>query len=101
MGDSSLESQVELTDTDMSFSHKQVRSMISMMTKAQRRDFTISVYRDIIRQTYKVKHTDQAWLRTKINHHFLENSTLKNNTEQIKAIERGAYFMRSNLGGFI
>merc|ERR1739848_144931 len=85
----------------MSFSHKQVRSMISMMTKGQRRDFTISIYRDIIRQTYKLQHTDQLWLRTKINYHFLENSKKKNNTDQIKAIERAAYFMRSNLGGFI
>merc|ERR1711879_774946 len=85
----------------MTFSNKQVRSMISMMTKAQRRDFTISIYRDIIRQTYNLKHTDQFWLRTRINHHFLENSSLKDNIDQIKAIERAAYFMRSNLGGFV
>ena len=83
-----------------SFSHQQIRAMISMMTKTQRQDFTKSLYRDICRQTYKLELTDPVWLRTRARQHFDDNKDLVDK-DQIKAIERACYFSRSNLGGFV
>ena len=85
----------------MSFSHQQVRAMISMMTKTQRQDFARSCYREIFRQTHKLEHTNSVWLQSRVRQHFDDNKDLSESKDQIKAIERAAYFMRSNLGGFI
>jgi len=76
----------------MSFSNQQVRAMISMMSKTQRQDFSRSLYRDIFRQTHKLKHTDKTWLQTRVRQHFDDNKDLVDDTDQIKAIERAAYF---------
>merc|ERR1712004_801784 len=84
------------------FHIKTSRAMINMMNKSQRRNFTLSLYKNILKDANKLKYTNKEWIVNRVRWHLEENLSIEpGSIEQTKAIERLAYFHQSNLGGLL
>ena len=76
--------------------------MIKYMNPDQKRQFSLSLYKAIYKDSETLKFTDQTFIKDKVRSHFEDGKSMEpGSLDQLQAIERAVYFHRTKMGGLL